>query len=210
LPFNLIVVGTVNMDETTHAFSRKVIDRALTFDFGVLFPNDFAHFCHAHHKAKPLGFPQLLHVTKQDLSSLKADSNGQKSIIFLTQVNAVLKHTPFELAYRALSELLLAVFCFKPKNEAELQAVWDDFLMYKLFPRIDGNAYTVRPLLTELAQQLKTQLHLIWDAPRIELLLTPTGDETTAKALMTSCRSKIKLEWMNAGLKNDGFTSFWP
>jgi 5-methylcytosine-specific restriction endonuclease McrBC GTP-binding regulatory subunit McrB len=44
LPFNLIVAGTVNMDETTHGFSRKVIDRALTLDFGMFFPNDFAHF----------------------------------------------------------------------------------------------------------------------------------------------------------------------
>ena len=31
IPFNLIVAGTVNMDETTHAFSRKVLDRALSF-----------------------------------------------------------------------------------------------------------------------------------------------------------------------------------
>ena len=208
LPFNLIVVGTVNMDETTHAFSRKVIDRALTFDFGVFFPNDFAHFFHAPHKIKPLGFPQLSHVTEQDLSSVKADPSGQKSIVFLTQVNAVLKHSPFELAYRALSELLLAVFCFKPKDEAELQAVWDDFLMCKLFPRIDGDAHKLRPLLTELAQQLKAQLHLIWDATRIELLLT--GDEVTAKALTTSCRSKIKLDWMSARLEHNGFTSFWP
>lgn len=44
LPFNLIVAGTVNMDETTHGFSRKVIDRALSFDFGDFFPNDFDHF----------------------------------------------------------------------------------------------------------------------------------------------------------------------
>lgn len=27
IPFNLIVAGTINMDETTHGFSRKVIDR---------------------------------------------------------------------------------------------------------------------------------------------------------------------------------------
>ena len=44
IPFNLVVAGTVNMDETTHGFSRKVIDRALTFDFGEFFPNDFDAF----------------------------------------------------------------------------------------------------------------------------------------------------------------------
>ncbi len=33
LPSNLFVTGTVNVDETTHEFSRKVLDRANTFDF---------------------------------------------------------------------------------------------------------------------------------------------------------------------------------
>lgn len=33
LPPNLFVTGTVNVDETTHAFSRKVLDRANTLDF---------------------------------------------------------------------------------------------------------------------------------------------------------------------------------
>lgn len=33
LPPNLFVTGTVNVDETTHGFSRKVLDRANTFDF---------------------------------------------------------------------------------------------------------------------------------------------------------------------------------
>jgi energy-coupling factor transporter ATP-binding protein EcfA2 len=33
LPPNLYIVGTVNMDETTHAFSPKVLDRAFTIEF---------------------------------------------------------------------------------------------------------------------------------------------------------------------------------
>lgn len=32
IPNNLVVIGTVNMDETTHSFSRKVLDRAMTFE----------------------------------------------------------------------------------------------------------------------------------------------------------------------------------
>ena len=32
IPPNLIVIGTVNMDETTHSFSRKVLDRAMTIE----------------------------------------------------------------------------------------------------------------------------------------------------------------------------------
>ncbi|MFC3333482.1 hypothetical protein ACFOEM_13745 [Paenalcaligenes hominis] len=54
-------------------------------------------------------------------------------------MNEVLKGTPFELAYRALNELLLAVMSAQPKDEATLQAVWDDFLMCKVFPRLAGD-----------------------------------------------------------------------
>ncbi len=32
-PRNLVIVGTVNMDETTHPFSDKVLDRTFTFEF---------------------------------------------------------------------------------------------------------------------------------------------------------------------------------
>ena len=32
IPENFIVMGTVNMDETTCSFSRKVLDRAMTFE----------------------------------------------------------------------------------------------------------------------------------------------------------------------------------
>ena len=35
VPANLLIVGTVNIDETTYQFSPKVLDRAFTFDFRV-------------------------------------------------------------------------------------------------------------------------------------------------------------------------------
>lgn len=34
IPQNVIIIGTVNMDDTTNTFSRKVIDRAMTFEAG--------------------------------------------------------------------------------------------------------------------------------------------------------------------------------
>nr|WP_241878508.1 DUF3578 domain-containing protein [Psychrobacter sp. PraFG1]UNK05009.1 DUF3578 domain-containing protein [Psychrobacter sp. PraFG1] len=80
LPFNLIVAGTVNMDETTHGFSRKVIDRALSFDFGDFFPNDFDHFFNPVVQHKTLSYPIYSHASPSDLPTI--DSTGQKSIAF--------------------------------------------------------------------------------------------------------------------------------
>ncbi len=71
-----------------------------------------------------------------DLSGVKADPDGERTINLLEAVNGIFKDTPFVLAHRALNEALLSVVCFNPSDDAQLQAVWDDFLMMKLLPRI--------------------------------------------------------------------------
>lgn len=211
LPPNLIVAGTVNMDETTHGFSRKVIDRAFTIDFGAFYPNDFGHYFEPQTKAKTLGFPCLSAVSKENLTNLTIDPDGQKSIAFLNAINDVLKNTPFELAFRALNELLISLVCFNPKDDAALQAVWDDFLMTKVLPRIDGDSHKLGEtgegsLLTKLASVTAAQCSDIWDTTRIDLLRESTGE----KSLEVPCRSKAKLAWMQERLSSNGFTSFWP
>ncbi len=215
LPPNLIVAGTVNMDETTHGFSRKVIDRAFTIDFGVFYPNDFSGYFISSSKKKPntLNFPLLTHASKNDLSGVIVDPEGKKSIVFLTAINAILKDTPFELAYRALNELLLAVVSFNPKDETELQAVWDDFLMSKVLPRIDGDGDKLKSesdevsLLTQLSAELTTQFSDILAPNQRPDLLRVNAD---GSVLSVSCRSVQKLAWMQARLATNGFTSFWP
>lgn len=213
LPPNLIVAGTVNMDETTHGFSRKVIDRAFTIDFGEFYPNDFSEFFGEDktNLPKTLGFPLLTGVTKYDLAAVPADAGGAKSIAFLGAINTVLKTTPFELAYRALNELLLAVVCFQPKDDAELQAVWDDFLMSKVLPRIDGDAEKLNAdgdssVLTKLLGKIEEQFTLIGNAPRPDLL----REKMDGSACMVECRAKQKLVWMQKRLHMNGFTTFWP
>lgn len=213
IPFNLIVAGTVNMDETTHGFSRKVIDRALTIDFGRFFPNDYKDFFSPTTKNKVLGFPIISSARHHDFSDVPADTNGQRSIEFLTAVNTLLKESPFELAFRALNELLLSIACFKPKDEQELQAVWDDFLMAKVLPRIEGDEDKLRTkdggdnVLVQLESLLENQLSTIWhDVKRPDLLRTKINDSV----LNIDCHSKAKLAWMRDQLKIKTFTSFWP
>src|SRR5699024_851437 len=84
IPLNLIVAGTVNMDETTHGFSRKVIDRALSFDFGEFFPNEFAQFFEPQTQVKTLTLPIWSQANKAHLSSVQADADGAKTITFLS------------------------------------------------------------------------------------------------------------------------------
>ncbi|WP_299735546.1 hypothetical protein [uncultured Endozoicomonas sp.] len=209
IPPNLLVAGTVNMDETTHGFSRKVIDRALTLDYGEFYPNEFDLFYAGQPENHIFHWSLFTTAKPEDLADTY-DADGTKSIAFLKAVNQVLKRTPFELAYRALNELLLYVACFQPKNNSELQAVWDDFLMTKVLPRIDGDDDKLRVvidgktvnLLGGLEALLEGRLSDIWDASRPDLF-------RKVKAGI-SCRSRAKLKWMSDKLESHTFTSYWP
>lgn len=213
IPFNLIVAGTVNMDETTHGFSRKVIDRALTFDFGEFFPNDFDAFFYATSEPKALSYPILTDGRNKTELNSTFDKDGALSITFLKQVNVILENTPFKLAYRALNELLLAVITQKPQSDIELQSVWDDFLMCKVLPRIEGDIDKLtkngsdKSILEQLSTLLSQQFTEIWlIRTRQDLFRKSLKDDSL---IQIECRSRTKLEWMNDQLKN-GFTSFWP
>lgn len=224
IPFNLLVAGTVNMDETTHGFSRKVIDRALSFDFGAFFPNDYNDFFTPTSCNKRLSYPIWSNACTADLADT-FDVDGTKTVAFLSAVNAVLKNTPFELAFRALNELLLAVASSQPQDELTLKAVWDDFMMCKVLPRIEGDTDKLttsnrKDLLEELSVVLADQLAPIWfasdtdeanqrpDLYREKIVADGATDEE--KVLRIPCRSKAKLQWMSERLASATFTSFWP
>ena len=212
IPFNLIVAGTVNMDETTHGFSRKVIDRALSFDFGEFFPNNFDEFFTPTVEPKILSYPNHSQVSQDDLNDT-IDSDGQQSIDFLKAVNAELANTPFQLAYRALNELLLSVVSHRPQNELELKAVWDDFMMCKVLPRIEGDYDKLGQapsLLESLSGLLREQFgEDIWQGEARPDLYR-TFSNASNDSLLISCRSREKLRWMQERLSSVGFTSFWP
>lgn len=224
IPFNLLVAGTVNMDETTHGFSRKVIDRALSFDFGAFFPNDYNDFFTPTSCNKRLSYPIWSNASKADLADT-FDADGTKTVAFLSAVNAVLKNTPFELAFRALNELLLAVASNQPQDDLTLKAVWDDFMMCKVLPRIEGDTDKLttsdgKALLVELNTVLAAQLAPIWLASdtdetnqRPDLYrekIVADGATEEEKVLRIPCRSKAKLQWMSERLASATFTSFWP
>lgn len=232
IPPNLIVAGTVNMDETTYGFSRKVIDRALTVDFGEFFPNDYDDFFVSKTLPKTFTFPSISHVTEADVGSIPADPGGVHSIAFLKAINDIVKNTPFELAYRALNELLLSLVSFMPADTETLCAIWDDFLMQKVLPRIEGDMAKLRSLknsrpvetLDEKIFGKGSLLHDLyrllsdetqpWDIcgkeSRPDLLREAVDAQKELPApLRIEWRTKKKLEWMMKRLKTNHFTDFW-
>lgn len=220
IPFNLLVAGTVNMDETTHGFSRKVIDRALSFDFGEFFPNIFNEYFQSNIKNKTLSYPIRSYVNLSALPEI--DQDGTKTVTFLDAVNKLLDNTPFKLAYRALNELLLAVVSQNPTSDKDLLAVFDDFLMCKVLPRIEGdsdklvNVHSEDSLLKQLVILIEQEFSKLEDISASDKQNIDRPDllrefrEDGNDIINVPCRSLAKLKWMQIRLENSGFTSFWP
>lgn len=168
LPSNLIVVGTVNMDETTHQFSRKVIDRAMTIEMNIEdaetpFKNFFEGGDALHYydnpQPKDLFLPKVVQASEA-LSTLRAeDASYLKENVpgLLHSLNSALNGTPFKIAYRVQNELILYFFSLreeKPDEAAEalLAQAMDAILIMKVLPRIDGDEDLLDKPLKALAQ----------------------------------------------------------
>lgn len=233
IPPNLIIAGTVNMDETTHGFSRKVLDRALSFDFGDFFPNTFNSYFSPTTESITLSYPIWSNATNEiSALSTSIDKDGAKSIEFLSAINETLEGSYFKLAYRSLNDILLSVIAFNPQSENELQAVWDDFMMCKILPRIEGDFDKLaihnnsngeqKNILTELNSLLEIKLSAIWNGisrPDLYRRYTHEGENLANDAnkssvrgdqILITCRSKNKISWMANRLSNTSFTSYWP
>ena len=153
LPPNLLVLGTVNMDETTFSFSRKVLDRAMSIvmndvEYDKFFTgeteNDMAEFDDA---TKEL-------LIDRPIRGLEAESNGAEQVEqYLTAINEVLNETPFKLGYRAANEALLYVSAaHKFDGSIDVNAALDEFTLMKILSRIEGDKRSIGTLLNELQQ----------------------------------------------------------
>lgn len=140
LPPNLMVMGTVNMDETTFSFSRKVLDRAMSVEMNEV---DYDKFLSGETEAFPLltDFNALLVNRPQKASEVKDDIDSAKVVEYLKDVNALLEDTPFKLGYRAANEAMLYVAANKELvgEKFSLPTALDELTLMKILSRIEGD-----------------------------------------------------------------------
>lgn len=169
IPSNLIVIGTVNMDETTHQFSRKVIDRAMTIEMnlpeGEPFLDFFNNALDLEYTDTPFSADLFLPsiVKAADAVEALAEDNAEETewlkkevATILTALNAALEDTPFKIAYRVQNELILYFSeLWKENNAAEwsdiLSESVDQILMMKVLPRVEGDEDLLEKPLASLA-----------------------------------------------------------
>lgn len=162
IPQNLIVIGTVNMDETTHSFSRKVLDRAMTIEMnqvnlmeglketGTL---DWSYPDEYYSIDLVCGLPML---GKETFGQFQ---NSDDVITRLDDINLILKITPFRVAYRVRDEAL--AYCYYhsklaiDKDASWLKTILDEIVLMKVLPRIEGDETMCKKPLEKLADLFK-------------------------------------------------------
>ena len=160
---NVYVVGTVNVDETTHPFSRKVLDRATTIE---LFDVDLS-------RATLRGAPGLseaergkvrAHFTRQGQFADTAEPPLTKPWIdWLVEINEVLAGYRLHVGYRVRNEVLRFVGqagdegLLAVDRAAAQRTAFDLAVLQKVLPRLAGSRERLeRPLAELLAQCLES------------------------------------------------------
>lgn len=206
IPQNVIIIGTVNMDDTTNSFSRKVIDRAMTFETIVgtfdssYFDSDVTLGYVKNYRKGDLFISDEVRATEmmEDGRFTLSDEEKNRIIGFINDINSDMEGTPFKISYRILNETIL-LYRAKQKivelmgeeeeNDGveintDLNSIFDDVLMQKVLPRIEG------------------------DFEKCDKCLVKLGDRAER---MEWKQSSEKIEFMikRFGKDHSGFTSFW-
>ena len=151
LPQNLIILGTVNMDETTFSFSRKVLDRAMSIVMDdVDYESYFNGTSENNVPEMDEGIKQL--IINRHINGLESKDNDAEAVKnYLTSINAILDKTPFKLGYRAANEALLYVSAAHSINsESSTKDALDEFTLMKILSRIEGDKRSIDNLLENL------------------------------------------------------------
>ena len=195
LPNNLYLVGTVNMDETTHPFSKKVLDRANTIEFNEINLNSF-NFLESREEveAQRISNEQLepCYISLKDVYSKKkliVEEVSQR----LAEINKYLEPINAHVGYRVRDEICFYMVHNENAKLLEKHEAFDFCVMQKILPRITGSDGRIEQLLQNLFTHFTD---------------VPYNVENIALSPMYP-RSAKKVAEMLRRYHTDGFTSFW-
>jgi 5-methylcytosine-specific restriction protein B len=153
IPRNLWVVGTVNVDETTYAFSPKVLDRAQTIEFRVATEdlNPAAGRPTVAEAAPPAYLASMLRISGDPTWQTTHPGSNQALLVeSLKVLHELLGKHDLEFGHRTLTEAIR----FSSTLDALCGASWsqalDLIVLQMILPRIHGSRPRVEPVLVDL------------------------------------------------------------
>jgi hypothetical protein len=206
IPQNLYIIGTVNMDETTFTFSKKVLDRASTIEFNKV---DLKY----NFEEVQLGEILCKNYQNDFLKSkyLKiSECKDEKEIAIkvidkLIEINNILEKYQQHFAYRVRDEIVFYVIYATTNELFSFNQAMDYSLIQKILPKIGGSGGEVLDILVELFNNLNNTKYK--NDGYIE--------DAQVRIMESQCKgseyilSSEKIMYMIRRFLRDGFTTFW-
>ncbi|MHB8170953.1 MAG: MrcB family domain-containing protein [Thermincolia bacterium] len=206
IPDNLYIIGTVNMDETTHPFSKKVLDRANTLEFSTVILDKLPAIPVA--PMTPLTLDnQFLKAEFLNLQDCLPQHQEivQDTVNKLIEINNILLKANLHIGYRVRDEVSFYLIHSQQTGLLTPDQAFDNQLLQKILPRIQGSSHSIKKNLVELFQVCTGQDFTNEDGDLGELL----GNQLTNSDPKPYPKSAAKIALMIGRFEEDGFTSFW-
>ena len=200
IPPNVYIIGTVNMDETTHPFSKKVLDRANTIEFNRV---ELSNISFLNESEEVASIPIWNEKLTSKYLHLKDVYHDHQELVLkateeLEKINKVLQIMNAHVGYRVRDEICFYLAYNEEDGLMAYEEAMDHCILQKILPRIAGSDSRVETLLMELYR-------LFTKKEYVEGLDDYEADLETAK-YPNSARKVVE---MLRRLQYDSFTSFW-
>ena len=201
IPDNIYIIGTVNMDDSTFQFSRKVLDRANTIEFS------------------DVDLDNLFFENNEEVESLNVSNNFLKTTYLKTmdieeeyreyakeinkkiiEINEILKKSQKQFAYRVRDEILFYLVENKKADLLHEDIAFDYQIMQKILPAITGSEESVYQVLIDL-------LNFVCETNTIDTI--EEGLNYLKETKVRYENSANKIIYMLKGYQNDGYVSYW-
>ncbi len=217
IPGNVYVIGTVNMDETTYPFSKKVLDRAGTIEFNQIDLMQLPQLrAEAQEEARPLLADR--HLLGGDYLQLvdAMEEYGQlirRTAEELAQINGMLEEIQAHVGFRVRDSVCFYLIYNERFGLMTRAEAFDGQLMQKILPRIQGSRHSVQKVLLDLLRHaLGSEASKAFDWRELEDSAEDVYAGRRSRESLAAARypqSARKLSYMLRRMDEDGFTSYW-
>ncbi|MGH0932830.1 MrcB family domain-containing protein [Bacillus mycoides] len=196
IPSNVYIIGTVNMDETTHPLSKKVLDRANTIEFNTVNLDYFNFLMDIEEKEPEIVSNSSLATEYLHLKEcFKENEDLVRNISnILIEVNKTLESVGAQVGYRIRDEICFYVAYNEKGKLLSFDEALDYQIYQKILPRLAGSDGRTEEVLKQLYVLCANEEY-------------DSGNNDASYAKYP--RSANKLSHMLRRFEYDGFTSFW-
>ena len=198
------------MDETTHPFSRKVLDRANTIEF------DKAYLKKSFEKimeASKSEFTEKTSIGENltpefiNLRDMINEYNFIDKTNEIEEINTILEKGNFNIGYRVRDEMCMYMTNNRKYDLLDENIAFDYQLLQKILPRIQGSTDRVKKVLVELVNYTIGGKDINIKSDDYDLI--NTIEKEIENRSIKYKKSTAKLVYMLRRFEEEGFTSYW-